>query len=181
VRVRDHVALSTASAALLYPWLGRRVLAAWAASILIDSDHYFWFAATRRTLDPSKAVRFFNEPDAAQDQGSRLLHSPAAITVAATIAAARRSVIPVAVGMALHVGLDLYHKARMGKARKAAIERDGGRCRRCGALGGVVTHLLRQPPILPSYRAENLVSLCPSCHQLAHGSRPARATRTASR
>lgn len=60
MRVRDHVAVSTAGAALLSPWLGRGVLSPWASSILIDADHYLWFCLRQRRLNPVAAVRFFN-------------------------------------------------------------------------------------------------------------------------
>src|SRR6266571_4711299 len=48
MRVRDHVAISSAGAALLYPVVGRAVVGGWLASILIDADHYLWFCLKHR-------------------------------------------------------------------------------------------------------------------------------------
>jgi 5-methylcytosine-specific restriction endonuclease McrA len=71
--------------------------------------------------------------------------------------------------MSLHVGLDRRHEKRLDKARAAALRRDEFRCRACGVQApDVGTHLWRQPLLLPSYRTENLVSLCAGCHEAAH-------------
>jgi 5-methylcytosine-specific restriction endonuclease McrA len=77
--------------------------------------------------------------------------------------------LPVALGMALHVALDVGHEARMEAARAAALERDRFSCRVCGRRAPEVgTHLRRQPWLLPSYGVENLISLCDPCHEAAH-------------
>src|SRR5919109_1135990 len=81
VRVRDHVALSSAGAALLFPWLRGRVLGPWAASILIDVDHYLWYCLRQRRLNPLAAVRYFNQAQPPQHRQTRLLHSPAVLLV----------------------------------------------------------------------------------------------------
>jgi hypothetical protein len=169
VRVRDHVALSTVGAALLYPLVGRRVLGAWAASILIDADHYLWFCWRERRLSPLAALSYFDQPDAPQPQATRLLHSPLAISLLLLLGAGRKRTVPVAVGMAVHAAMDAYHEARLDESRSAALRRDGFTCQACGARGPyVVAHLDRQPRLLPSYRAENIVTLCTSCHRAAH-------------
>jgi hypothetical protein len=85
----------------------------------------------------------------------------------------------VAAGMAPHVFLDLHHEGRMSAARAAGLERDVFSCCRCGARGaGVGTHLHRQPALLPSYAAANLVALCDRCHQAAHAERSLRVRAT---
>ncbi len=169
MRVRDHVALSTAGAALLYPFVGRPVLGAWAASILIDMDHYLWFCWRERRLSPLAALSFFNQPDAPQHDATRVLHSPLAISLALLLGAGRKNIMPLAVGMAAHAAMDAYHEARLEKSRAAALRRDGFTCQACGARGPeVVAHLDSQPRLLPSYRAENLITLCTSCHRAAH-------------
>ena len=58
MRVRDHIALSTAGAALLHPWLGGGGLAFWSGGVLIDADHYLWFCVRERSLSPRAAVDF---------------------------------------------------------------------------------------------------------------------------
>ena len=169
MRVRDHIVLSTVAAALLRPSLGPGVLGLWAGGVLIDVDHYLWFCLRRRRVDPRAAVRFFNEAGAPQHAATRVLHSPVAVLVVLLLGARRRTLLPVALGMGAHVATDAYHEARMGQARAAALKRDASSCQACGARGpGVGTHIRRQPWLLPSYRAQNIVSLCGHCHEAAH-------------
>jgi hypothetical protein len=169
VRVRDHLALATAGAALASPWIGRRAIGLWAGAVLIDADHYLWFCVRRRSVSPVAAVRHFNRADAPQHAGTRVLHSPAALVAAFALSLGRAGPLAVAAGMGLHVALDAHHEARMRAARARALERDGHACRRCGVRGaGVGTHLRRQPWLLPSYRPEHHVSLCGPCHERAH-------------
>ena len=165
MRVRDHVALSTAGAALLCPWLRGRVLWPWAASILIDADHFLWFCVRHRRLNPVAAVRYFSQAQPAQHRGTRLLHSPAVVLPLLLSRSGRAA----GLGLAFHVVLDAYHAARTRRARAAALQRDRFRCQACGTQGAqVVTHLWRQPWLLPSYRVEQFISLCPGCHEAAH-------------
>jgi hypothetical protein len=178
VRVRDHIVLSTAGTALLYRWAGRRVLGAWVGSIFIDVDHYLWFCWRQRTVDPLAALRFFNTAGPPHHPGTRLLHIlPVPLSVL-LLGARRQGALPVALGMILHVAMDAYHEARMGEARAAALRRDHATCQACGASEvNVSTHLSRQPWLLPSYRVQNLITLCSGCHEAAH----ALATRSGSR
>lgn len=169
MRVRDHIALSSASAALLYPWVGRKVVAAWAASILIDADHYLWFCIRERNIKPLAAYRFFNRANAPHHTATRLLHSPVAISVALLISLRRPKLLPVAAGMALHTVMDAVHELRLARSRAAALRRDNFRCQACGWPGlGVVAHIDRQPRLMPSYRSQNLIALCVACHEAAH-------------
>jgi hypothetical protein len=169
MRVRDHVAVSTAGAALLSPWLGRGVLSPWASSILIDADHYLWFCLRQRRLNPVAAVRFFNEVDPPRHPATRLLHSPMVLLLMLVLGARRRGALPVALGMALHVATDMRHEARMEQARAAALHRDDFTCQACGARGTrIVAHVRQQPWVLPSYGTQNLITLCRTCHEAAH-------------
>ena len=169
MRVRDHVGLSTAGAAVLWPWLGRDVLTPWAASILIDSDHYVWFFLSQCRISPVAAVRFFNAADAPHRPATRALHSPVVIAAVLAIGRRRRVARAVVLGMALHVAMDIQHEARMNRARAAALRRDDFTCGPCGARGPhVATHLHRQPLLLPSYRVGDHVTLCDRCHAAAH-------------
>jgi hypothetical protein len=169
VRVSDHALLSTGGALLLYPWLRRKVVVPWAASILIDVDHYLWFCASERSPNPVRAVRYYNQAQPPQHGGTRLLHHPAVLLLLLALSARWRWAGLLLLGMAFHVGLDVYHGARMAEARRAALRRDRGACQRCGARGAdVVAHMFHQPPVLPSYRPEYLISLCGECHELAH-------------
>ena len=48
MRVRDHIALSTAGAVLARPWLDSGALGLWAGGVMVDVDHYAWFCVRRR-------------------------------------------------------------------------------------------------------------------------------------
>lgn len=169
MRVRDHIALSTAAAAMIAPRMGRPVLGLWAGSVLIDTDHYLWFLVRRRCLNPVAAVRCFNQAHAPGHRATRVLHSRAALLGVALLATTRPRALPVALGMGMHVALDAHHEARLYEARATALARDRFTCQRCGVRGAHVgTHLERQPRLLPSYRSENLIALCGPCHESVH-------------
>lgn len=169
MRVRDHVALSSAAAVLLYPKLGRSVLGAWAASIFIDVDHYLWFVVRKRRLNPVAAVRSFNSAESREDSETRRLHHPVVLASLLLLSTRRRALLLPALGMTFHVGLDVYHRARTARAKAAALDRDRSTCQVCGAKDRhVVAHLWRQPGLLPSYRVEHIVTLCGDCHEVAH-------------
>ena len=169
MRVRDHALISTAGAALTTPFLGRGALGLWAGGVLIDTDHYVWFCLRHRRLSPTAAVRFFNQADPPQHPATRALHAPLALLLVALLGLRQPRLLPVALGMGLHVALDARHVAHMDRARSAALARDGRSCQACGMAGPHITaHVRQQPGLLPSYRAENLISLCGPCHQAAH-------------
>jgi hypothetical protein len=169
MRVRDHIALSAAGAALLSPWLARDSLGLWAGSLLIDVDHYAWFCLRERRWNPAAAVRFFNEAHPPQHQATRLLHSPAVPLAVLLLGFRHPRLLPVALGMGLHLLVDARHDARMDEARAAALERDDYSCQACGVRAADVrAHLQRQPWLMPSYRTKNLVALCAPCHEAAH-------------
>jgi hypothetical protein len=169
MRVRDHIALSTAAAALLRPWLGSGVLGLWAGAVLIDADHYVWFCLRQRRASPVAAMQFFNEARPPQHPATHVLHSPLAVIAALLVSGRRRRLRAAAVGMGVHVALDLGHEARMNRARAAVLERDGFSCRECGTRADSTdAHIERQPWLLPSYGTQNLVSLCGPCHEAAH-------------
>jgi hypothetical protein len=169
MRVRDHLVLSAAGAALLRPWAGGSVLGLVAGGVLIDVDHYAWFCLRQRSLNPIAAVRFFNEAGPPQHHGTRALHSPLALLAVLLAGIHRRRLLPVALGMTLHVALDAHHLARMDKARAAVLVRDRFSCQACGSQAPPVdTHIRRQPWLLPSYATQNLISLCRPCHEAAH-------------
>jgi len=169
MRVLDHVALSTAGAALLYPALGFKVLVPWAASILVDVDHYLFYCVSTHDLSPVRAIRFFGQAQPPQHIGTRLLHSPAALLALLALGFFWPPAWLLALGIAFHVILDLYHAARLSITRGAVLRRDQATCVQCGAVGpGIVAHLWRQPPLLPSYRPEHFASVCTACHERAH-------------
>jgi hypothetical protein len=169
VRVRDHIMLSATSAALLRRWVGRDALGLLVGGVLIDADHYVWFCLRQRSLDPRAAVRYFNDAHPAQHVGTRVLHSPVTLLAALAIGLHRRRLLPVALGMGLHVALDADHRTRMHRAQASALERDDFCCQACGSRAPHIhAHLRHQPWLMPSYAAQNLISLCPPCHEAAH-------------
>ncbi len=172
MRVRDHVALSTLAAAALYPALKRKALVPWAASLLIDVDHYAWFTVERGSLSPIEAVRFFNQAQPPQHSGTRRLHSPDVLLAFLLASFLWRPLRLVFYGLLFHVALDVTHGTLTAEARRRTLERDHATCRRCGAHDAtVVAHIWRQPPLMPSYKIDHLVSLCGPCHELAHTKR----------
>jgi hypothetical protein len=168
MRVRDHIAVSTIGAALVFPWSGRVALNLWAGSVLVDMDHYLWFCLRRRDWNPAAAVRFFNGALPPQHSATRVLHTPAAALALLLLGLHRRWLLSVALGVGLHIALDAQHDARMAEARLAALARDDYTCQVCGTRARVGTHLQRQPWLLPSYRSRHLISLCAPCHESAH-------------
>lgn len=171
MRVRDHLVISTAGAALLRPWAGGNTLGLVAGGVLIDADHFAWFCLRQRSLNLAAAVRFFNGADPPQHAGTRALHSPIVLFGVLLAGLHQRRLLPLALGMSLHVALDAHHRARMNKARAAALLRDRFSCQACGSQATPVdTHIRRQPWLLPSYATNNLISLCRPCHEAAHHS-----------
>jgi hypothetical protein len=169
MRVRDHILVSTAGAALLAPRLGLDAAGVWAGGVFIDVDHYLWYCLRHRQLSPSAAARFFNGAHPPQTSATRALHHPVAVAATLALAARRRSVRPWALGMSVHIGLDVRHEALMKRARADALVRDRFSCQACGERSPHVgTHLFRQPRLLPDYEARNVISLCGPCHELAH-------------
>ena len=169
MRVRDHVAVSTTAALLCGPAQRAFALGLWTGGVLIDADHYLWYCLRHRRLNPIEAVRYFNEGKSPGTSATKALHHPIALLALLLAGLRRPRIMPVLIGMGVHVGLDLFHEARMGAARNEAMIRDQFSCRECGAhTRDVTAHVARQPILLPSYRTENLVTLCRSCHQLSH-------------
>jgi len=153
---------------LLYPIIGRSAVGFWAAGIFIDVDHYAWFAAQHGHFDPVAAVRSFNGADAAQHSETRRLHHPLVLGPLLLLGLRRHALLPPALGMALHVALDEYHRARTAEAKSRALRRDRHICRVCGGRDALVAHVWRQPRLLPSYQVNDYVTLCEGCHEQAH-------------
>lgn len=169
MRVRDHILLSTAGAALLTQRLGRGAAGVWAAAVLLDADHYVWYCVRHRRLSLRAAVRFFNGAQPAHASTTRALHHPVALLGILRLAMRRPRLRPLALGMSFHIALDALHEARMRRIRALALARDRFCCRACGAHGEPLSaHVFRQPPLLPSYKPRHLVSLCGPCHEAAH-------------
>src|SRR3979411_1277259 len=102
-------------------------------------------------MRPRAAVAFFTRPDAPQHQATHLLHSRPALLSVLLLGLRRPRLLPLALGMGVHVAADARHEARMSEARAQALERDRFSCQTCGTTGPVVgTHVMRQPRLVPS-------------------------------
>jgi hypothetical protein len=169
MRVRDHIALSATGAAVLHRYLDRGTLGFWAGGVLVDLDHYLWFGLRQHRWNPLAAMRFFNEAHPPQHAATRALHNPIAPLALVLLGGRRPALLPVALGMGLHLALDACHEARLDAARTVALRRDTFTCQGCGkAAADVSAHLRQQPWLLPSYNPQNLVALCGPCHEAAH-------------
>lgn len=172
MRVRDHVFLSSLGAVALYPRLREAVVVPWAASILLDGDHYAWFCLHERRLSPMEAMRFFDQAQPPHHLSTRRLHSVDTLLALLLLGSRWRSARLLLLGVLYHVVLDVLHDGRISAARRKALKRDRYVCQWCGCRDGtVVAHLWRQPVLLPSYRMEHFVSLCQTCHEAAHTKR----------
>ena len=122
MNVREHVKLSAVAALLASPWLQQEVAIPFAASLLIDVDHYAWHAVTRRTLSLRAAMRYFGQADPPQLQQMRVLHHPVLLGLLLLIAVRTRSRLLwlVLSGLLFHVSLDAVHGNRMGQIGRAS-------------------------------------------------------------
>ena len=174
MRPQEHVKLSTAAAMVTLPWLRRDVWIPWAASILIDVDHYAWHAVTHRTLSLRAAVRYFEQADPPSLPQARLLHHPVVLGILLVVAARTRSRILwlMLAGFVFHVSLDVVHKTRLDALKKTLTEQAHATCPSCGqhceALQLHTAHVAKN--ILDRYNPQHFVVLCEDCHKKAHDS-----------
>jgi 5-methylcytosine-specific restriction endonuclease McrA len=56
-----------------------------------------------------------------------------------------------------------------GVLRNEVLERDGWRCQDCGAMTNLQVHHIRPRSRLGGDVAQNLITLCASCHGKRHG------------
>jgi len=71
---RHHLLLSSAAAIAAYPWLGRRVVVPWAASLLIDLDHAPAYIRQHGLASPAAIWRHYRTGQG--DARQHLLHRP---------------------------------------------------------------------------------------------------------
>ena len=172
MHVREHVQLSAAAALMAAPWLKQEVMIPFAASILIDVDHYAWHAVTQRTFSLRAAVKYFGQADPPQLRQMRVLHSPIILGMLLLFAARTRSrfLWLLLAGLLFHVSLDAVHVTRMGSLKKTLSEQAERRCNVCGkeydALQLHTIYVARN--MLDRYNPHHFVVLCPTCHEDAH-------------
>jgi hypothetical protein len=175
MRLEEHVAFSTAAALLALPWLKEEIWLPYAASILIDVDHYLEFVAARRRLSLREALRYLRTPQRQRGPLPKPLHQPWTLTALAALAALTRQrwLWLVLVGMLFHVGLDACNNQLVRHIQGQLQQEAAGRCPRCARETTRLELHARRPlrTLLARYRRANYVVLCPECHRLAHQQR----------
>ena len=172
MHVREHIQLSATAALILSPWLKQEVAIPFAASILIDVDHYAWHAVTQRTPSLRAAMKYFGQADPPQLPQMRLLHHPFVLGMLLLLALHTRSRLLwlVLAGMLFHVSLDAIHVTQMGYLKRTLSEQARHACPACGkefaALQLHTVYVARN--ILDRYNPHHFVILCPTCHEQAH-------------
>jgi hypothetical protein len=181
MRLEEHLTFSTAAALLALPWLKEDVWLPYAASLLIDGDHYLWYVVTQRRLDPREALRYFRRPQARRGPLAKPLHHPLVLTLLALLALSTHSrrLWLVLAGLVFHVSLDAFNNQKVRGIQRQLQREAGERCPRCGLpTPRLELHALRPVrTLLARYQRANYVVLCPACHRELHrrprGSAPA--------
>ena len=172
MRVQEHVKLSTAAALIALPWLKQDVVIPFAASILIDVDHYLWHAIEHRTLSLRSALRYFGQADPPRLSRQRLLHHPLilALLLVAAVRSRSRLLSLILAGLLFHVSLDFIHVNRMDHLKQSLTEQANYTCPTCGQRHDALQlHTVRfARNILDRYNPQHFVVLCPTCHTQAH-------------
>lgn len=172
MRVQDHIKLSAAATAAALPWLKKDAWIPFAASILIDVDHYLWFALVYRTLSLRDALRFYTQANPPRKPEMKLFHQPPFLALLLFIAVFTRSkwLWLIISGLLFHVSLDVIHGTQMSRIRRVLHEEARGTCSACGLTGAKLEiHTLRfSRHIIDRYNLAHYVALCPSCHEKAH-------------
>jgi hypothetical protein len=174
--IREHMRLSATAALIAVPWLKQAVAIPFAASILIDVDHYAWHAITHRTLSLRAAMKYFGQADPPQLPQMRLLHHPLVLGMLLLLALRTRSRLLWLMlgGMLFHVGLDGIHVTQMSHLKKTLSEQARHVCAGCGKEDAALQlHTVTvAPSIRDRYNPRHFVVLCPVCHEQAHSPVP---------
>ncbi|GHO92282.1 hypothetical protein KSF_023300 [Reticulibacter mediterranei] len=172
MRVREHLLLSTAAAAVAAPWLKKDTWIPFASSILIDVDHYLWYVISHRTLSLRDALTFFNQADPPQTASMKFMHQPLFLGLLLFLAARFRSrlLFLILAGLLFHVSLDAIHITQMSRLKRTLSEEAASVCGECNRFVDELqlhTHTVTNN-LLDRYNPKHFVVLCPECHELAH-------------
>jgi hypothetical protein len=172
VRIQDHLKISAAASLFALPCLKQDVIIPFAASILIDVDHYLWHAIERRTLSLRAALRYFGRPNPPRLARQRLLHHPLVLALLLVVAARFRSRLLrlILAGLIFHVCLDAFHMSRVGYLKRSLSEQADYICPACGQRYAALQLHSDRPArnILDRYKRRHFIVLCPTCHSQAH-------------
>ncbi len=112
-----HVVYGAIGALALAPFLRKRTPLFWGSSVLIDIDHYFWFAFKRADWDPRNALDFFrNVRSGAIDlngQDARPWHGPSMVAIVGALSLRWPVLWPIFLGVLFHSLLDAYSERRL--------------------------------------------------------------------
>lgn len=176
-----HIAVTTALALGIrrhrgsFPWLF------WMGSALTDVDHILWRFQQNGDANPLAAWRYFtSEPEDGPD-GKLLLHRYSVITALALMGRRQHRLRQFAVGLACHRLLDdgaklwrrgrrFYVQRHRARLRAIVFAREQHHCQGCGtgSLDLELHHRIPEHLGGPNH-PDNLLALCRSCHDRAHG------------
>ena len=145
MRPQEHAQLSAIAAAAAWQWLKQDVWIPFAASILIDADHYLWHAITQGTLSLRAAVRYYRQHNAPELPEQRLLHQPLVLGLLLFLAVRLRSRLLglILAGLTFHVCLDRFHRYKIRTLKRTLNEQADFTCPRCDTRA---SNCLRVPP-----------------------------------
>jgi hypothetical protein len=172
MRIQEHVVLSTGAALVALPWLKKDTWIPLAASVLIDVDHYLWYAMTYGTPSLRAAIGYFGQADPPQLPEARLFHNPLILggLLFLAIRLRSRSLSLILLGLLFHISLDALHATQMSRLKRTLSEQAHYTCPQCGAdfekLQLHTVHFARS--LLDKYNPRHFVVLCPECHEQAH-------------
>ena len=178
MRIQEHLKLSSAAALVALPWLKQDVWLPFTASILIDVDHFIWYAITHRTLSLRATLRYFGQAHPEQRPMTKFLHSPLVLGPLLLIATLTRSkwLWLILAGLLFHVSLDTIHVTQMNHLKQTLSTQADKTCpqcnQHCDALQLHTVHFSSN--IMDRYNPAHFVVLCPICHEEAHRSHKAR-------
>jgi hypothetical protein len=171
MRFRAHLLAAAAVGALAYPRSPARAALVAAGGVLIDIDHYILYALRSGDWSLAGALGYEARRHTAQRRGDTrprygslrsIAHQPLlTLPVAWLLALAWPALRPLALGLSVHLALDLH----LPRFRRAVWRRAGGRCERCGLPGLDMGPYYLVPPHRGGKRwsLDNLVVLCDEC------------------
>lgn len=139
MRLRTHILTSALLGAALYPRDPRRAALLVLGGVLLDVDHYLLYALRSGDWSPLGALRYNrwrHAPRSRTDRRSRygslrsIFHRPwLTLPLVWSVSARWAALRPAAIGITLHLALDLPYM----QFDRRVWRRAGGRCERCGA------------------------------------------------
>ena len=172
MRIQEHLKLSSVASLVALPWLKRDIWIPFTSSILIDVDHYLWYAATHRSLSLREAVRYFRQAQPTRRPEAKLFHHPIILGTLALLASVTRWRVLwlILAGMLFHVSLDAIHNTEFARIQQTLVHNAQGRCPECGQQSDALElHTARvSKNFFTVYSSGNYIPLCHTCHERAH-------------